>query len=90
MARLAGLPGKVIKRASAILKQLNAADITKKAKKLAVESKNNNEETAKQVDMFTMKETAIIDEINKIDVMSLTPIQAIQTLYDLQNKTTGM
>ena len=90
VARLAGLPGKVIKRASAILKQLNAADITKKAKKLAVESKNNNEETAKQVDMFTMKETAIIDEINKIDVMSLTPIQAIQTLYDLQNKTKGM
>ena len=43
-----------------------------------------------QLDMFNMKETQIIDEINKIDVMSLTPIQALQVLFDLQNKTKGM
>lgn len=90
VARLAGLPQKVIKRANAILKKLNAADIAKKTKKLAVEAKEAAEETATQVDMFNMKETQIIDEINKIDVMSLTPIQALQTLFDLQNKTKGM
>ncbi|MPN32312.1 DNA mismatch repair protein MutS [bioreactor metagenome] len=90
VARLAGLPQKVIKRANAILKKLNAADIAKKTKKLAFEAKEAAEETAAQVDMFNIKETQIIDEINKIDVMSLTPIQALQTLFDLQNKTKGM
>ena len=90
MARLAGLPQKVIKRANVILKKLNAADITKKTKKLADEAQKAEEETAMQLDMFNMKETQIIDEINKIDVMSLTPIQALQVLFDLQNKTKGM
>ena len=42
------------------------------------------------MDMFTMNETQIIDEINKIDVMKLTPIEALQTLFDLQKKTKGL
>lgn len=90
VARLAGLPNKVIKRANVILKKLNAADIAKKTKKLADEAKEAAEETAVQMDMFNIQETQIIDEINKIDVMSLTPIQALQTLFDLQNKIKGM
>lgn len=90
VARLAGLPNKVIKRANAILKKLNAADITKKTKKLADEAKEAAEEEAVQINMFNVQETQIIDEINKIDVMSLTPIQALQTLFDLQNKIKGL
>ncbi|GFI61227.1 DNA mismatch repair protein MutS [Clostridiales bacterium] len=90
VARLAGLPNKVIKRAGAILKKLNAADINKKTKKLADESMEEAENNATQLDMFNIKETQLIDEINKIDVMSLTPIQALQTLFDLQNKIKGM
>ncbi|MCD8036069.1 MAG: DNA mismatch repair protein MutS [Clostridiales bacterium] len=90
VARLAGLPNKVIKRANSILKKLNAADIAKKTKKLANESKEAAEETAVQMDMFSMQETQLADEISKIDVMSLTPIQALQTLFDLQNKIKGM
>ena len=87
---ITGLPNKVIKRANAILKKLNAADITKKTKKLADEAKEASEEMAVQIDMFNVQETQIIDEINKIDVMALTPIQALQTLFDLQNKIKGM
>ena len=90
VARLAGLPNKVIKRSTAILKKLNAADIAKKTRKLADESKEAAEEEAVQIDMFNIKENQIIDDINKIDVMSLTPIQALQTLFDLQNKIKGM
>ena len=56
----------------------------------ADEAKEAAEESAMQMDMFNMQETQIIDEINKIDVMSLTPIQALQTLFDLQNKIKGM
>lgn len=90
VGRLAGLPNKVIKRANEILKQLNAADITKKAKRLAKEAEVNSSVTSTQMDVFTINDTQLADEINKIDVMSLTPIQALQTLFDLQKKTKGM
>lgn len=89
VARLAGLPNKVVKRSYEILKKLNAADITKKAKNIAKDSKEQSETTATQVDMFTIKETQIIDEINQLDVMSMTPIQALQALFDLQSKAKG-
>ena len=90
VARLAGLPAKVIKRSGQILKQLNTADITKKAKKLSKESEENSTQTTTQMDMFSIQETQIIDEINKIDVMNLTPMEAMQTLFDLQKKVKGL
>ncbi len=90
VGKLAGLPKKVIKRAKEILRQLNSADITKKAKIISKQSEEESKKQAQQVDMFTMDETQIIDEINKIDVMSLTPIEALQTLFDLQKKTKGL
>ena len=37
-----------------------------------------------------MHETQIIDEINKIDVMNLTPMEAMQKLFDLQKKVKGL
>ncbi len=90
VARLAGLPNKVIKRSAEILKQLNAADITKKAKRIAKESQEMIEEKAKQMDMFSIKETQMIEEINNLDIMAMTPIEALQTLFDLQKKSKGM
>ena len=90
VGKLAGLPHKVIKRSKEILKRLNAADITKKAKNLAKEAQIESNKEAEQVDMFNINETQLADEINKIDVMGLTPLQALQTLFDLQKKTKGM
>lgn len=89
VARLAGLPKKVINRSKQILKKLDAADINKKTQKIAEDSKNESEES-KQIDMFTMKETLILEELQKIDVMSLTPIEAIQILFELQKKSRGL
>lgn len=86
VARLAGLPKPVIRRSGQILKQLNAADITKKAKKIAVESGEQQEETAKQMDVFHIAETQLAEEILKLDVMAMTPIEALQTLFELQKK----
>lgn len=87
VAKLAGLPNIVIKRSKEILKQLNAADITKKAQKIADESKKNMEETSTQLDMFNIKENQLIDEINKLDIMAISPIEALQILFELQKKS---
>ncbi|MBM6828512.1 DNA mismatch repair protein MutS [Anaerotignum lactatifermentans] len=90
VARLAGLPNKVIKRSNQILKQLNAADITKKAKRIAAESREQAEETAQQVDMFHLEETQMLEEIKKLDIMAMTPMEALQKLFDLQKRAKGM
>ena len=84
------MPTKVIKRSGQILKQLNAADITKKAKKIAGESKERAEEQARQVDMFTMGETLLTEELKALDMMAMTPMEALQKLFDLQNKAKGL
>lgn len=89
VAKLAGLPPKVIRRSNQILKKLNAADITKKAKKIAVESAEQQEEV-QQVDMFTMSETLISDELKQMDIMAMTPMEALQKLFDLQKKAKGI
>lgn len=89
VARLAGLPPKVIRRSNQILKKLNAADITKKAKKLAQESKQEQEDM-QQVDMFTIGETQLTEELKQMDIMAMTPIEALQTLFALQKKAKGM
>ena len=80
----------MIRRSSEILKQLNAADINKKAKKIATESQEEIEDIIQQVDMFTMKETQIIEEISELDIMAMTPVEALQTLFNLQKKVKGM
>ena len=90
VARLAGLPDRVIRRSSEILKQLNAADINKQAKKIAVEVKEETEDIFEKVDMLSIEETQVIEEISNIDVMSMTPMEALQVLFELQKKVKGM
>ena len=85
VARLAGLPGKIIKRSKEILKRLDAADITKKAQELAAEFQEQQEDI-QQVNMFTMEEVQMVEEIKNLDVLAMTPMEAMQKLFDLQKR----
>ena len=40
--------------------------------------------------MFSVGENQMIDEISKLDVMTMTPIEALQKLFELQKKARGM
>lgn len=40
--------------------------------------------------MFHIAETQLADEISKLDVMAMTPIEALQTLFELQKKAKGL
>lgn len=51
-----------------------------------MESKEQQEETAQQMDMFHIAETQLADEISKLDVMAMTPIEALQTLFEIAEK----
>ena len=76
VASLAHLPKEVIDRANEILSVYENKKDTKK---------NNYQQTSFDF-MEEEKKESIEDEIKKIDPLNLTPIEAINTLYDLVNK----
>jgi len=95
VAKLAGVPESVIVRAKELVEELSDADITAKAKEIAqsnptVQKKSIsklNEVDLKQMSLFdTVKEDDIINELTSLELSGLTPIDALNTLYRLQNK----
>lgn len=82
VARLAGVPQNVSKRATEILKSLERKSIINEK---AIQ-KEDKKQTAGQLDMFNFKLAEIATEIDKIDVNSLTPIDALNTLVRIKEK----
>ena len=82
VAHLAGLPRPVIDRAREVLVELEAGS-----------HRNNNIATPRrgktppleQLSLF-QNSPAIVDELRKLDVSSMTPLEAITKLYQLQEK----
>ena len=77
VAKLAGLPEAVIKRAHAVLRQLEAtAPGANKAMQLdfeTVEAYNN-----------PAVPSEVVDKLNSLDIETLTPIEALNFLYELK------
>ena len=94
VAKLAGVPDPVIERAKEIAEELSYADITTRVKDIASGGKETKKKTKKydEVDMAqmslfdTVKDDDVLEEIKNLDVSHLTPIDALNTLYQLQNK----
>lgn len=94
VAKLAGVPDSVIERAKEIVDQLIANDIASVARGIAVENGTHKKKKEKldevdltQMSLFdTVKDDDIIEELRNIDVGNLTPIEALNKLYELQNK----
>lgn len=85
VAKLAGVPDSVVKRAKVILKELeqNKIDIEFKAE----DTEPEEEENEIQFNFSLNGKNEIIEILKTIDVNTLTPIEAIQTLYDLKKKS---
>ena len=94
VARLAGVPESVTNRAKEIVEELVDADITGRIKDIAVQghapkirTKKYDEVDLAQMSLFdTVKDDDVLEEIKALDVSNLTPIDALNTLYQLQNK----
>ena len=96
VAKLAGVPESVILRAKEIAEELSNADITARAKEIAEVSANIAQRKAvprpDEVDMQqltffdTVKDDDIIKELSELEINSMTPVDAMNTLYRLQNK----
>ncbi len=94
VAKLAGVPDMVIDRAKEIVEQLSDNDITEKVQSISVDTKTEKKKVKRydevdlgQMSLFdTVKDEDIIQELKDIDISNLTPLDALNTLYRLQNK----
>ena len=82
VAKLAGVPQVVTKRANEILKSIERKNVLNNKK---IE-KENKQEAAGQLTMFNFKLAEIAHELDKVDVNELTPIEALNTLVKLKGK----
>ena len=97
VAKLAGVPDMVIDRAKEIVEQLSDNDITEKVQSIAVDTKNDSKSKKQQpqydeVDLAqmslfdTVTDEDVLKELMEVEVTTLTPLDALNTLYRLQNK----
>ena len=82
VARLAGVPQNVTKKANEILRSLERRNILNNK---AIE-KENKKVVSGQVDMFNFKLAEVASEFDKIDVNQLTPIDALNTIVKMKEK----
>ena len=94
VAKLAGVPDMVIDRAKEIVAQLSENDITEKVQSIAIEAKTDDKKVKtfdevdlQQISLFdTVKDEDVLKELLEADVMNMTPVDAMNTLYRLQSK----
>lgn len=93
VAKLAGVPESVIARAKEIVGELSEADITTKVREISAQTetktrqKKYDEVDLAQMSLFdTVRDDDVLDELKEIDVTNLTPMDALNTIYRLQNK----
>jgi DNA mismatch repair protein MutS len=82
VARMAGLPDEVTERARAILKNLEGSDLSVHANK----KKGRIRGAELQMTLFEMKDDPLRDEIARLDVDSMTPLDALKALAELKKK----
>jgi len=94
VAKLAGVPDAVIQRAKELAQELSEADITVRSREIAQAGAapkkkvpKLDEVDLKQMTLFdTVKEDDILKELQEMELSSMTPIDALNTLYRLQTR----
>ena len=86
VARLAGIPHPVIVRAHEIQARLEVSDINQNTIGQNILGESGESRPNEQVDLFEYKKTEIIQELQDLDVMALTPMDAINRLFLLREK----
>ncbi|MGC9336890.1 MAG: DNA mismatch repair protein MutS [Candidatus Cloacimonadia bacterium] len=90
VAKLAGIPEKVIKRAKEILNNLEKNELSPQG--LSTKTKKASQQENIQIDIFNRlfekvkEKDKILKEIKELDIENLTPLQALETIAQLQKK----
>jgi DNA mismatch repair protein MutS len=85
VARMAGMPGSVVKRAGEILKELEQSHDKQELAKPVADIAGHRE--GLQLSIFQLDDPVlkqIRDEILEIDIDNLTPVEALNKLYNIK------
>jgi DNA mismatch repair protein MutS len=86
VAQMAGLPEEITDRAKKILKNLEGSELTLHDETNHSKTKGRIAPTEVQLTLFEMKDDKLRDEIKKIDIDKLTPLEALQKIAQLKKK----
>jgi len=84
VAQLAGLPKSVVHRAQEVLVELEE-NSGKDSVKGSSGSRRRAKEPAQQIPLFGQK-SPLLEELEKLEIDSLTPLEALTRLYEMQKK----
>lgn len=83
VAKIAGLPGSLLSRADNILKQLESH-----SKDFIIKDNSQQSEENEPLNLLTEETSSqdIINRLKEVDVMNMTPMEAMTVLFDLKKK----
>ena len=81
VAKLAGLPNEVIKRAKEIL-----ATVEKTSRTLTTSESARLEENQELITFEDLTERSIIEDLKKADINTMTPVEAMNLVFELKNR----
>jgi DNA mismatch repair protein MutS len=94
VAKLAGVPDIVIDRAKDIVAQLVDNDIIEKVQSIAINTAGDSKKKVEHYDQVDLAQMSFFDtvtdedvlkELEELDISTLTPLDALNTLYKLQS-----
>jgi DNA mismatch repair protein MutS len=88
VARLAGVPGDVIVRAREILRNLEKGEFDEIGMPRIARGQNVPRRGQAQLSLFVESEDEILGELRRIDISTLTPLEALNKLSELKNMLT--
>jgi DNA mismatch repair protein MutS len=84
VAKMAGLPDEVTERAKKILANLEGSDLVVHAEGEPKKARGRIADHEVQLTLFEMKDDRLREELRKIDIEKLTPLEALQRLAELK------
>ena len=86
VARLAGLPEEVLSRARTIVNSLNDNDIAAVSDRIALQESLEERLQSVEGTSVSEKDLSIISELKSLDVTKITPLEAMNILFDFHNR----
>ncbi len=86
VARLAGIPDQVIKRAKKILFNIENGEYSMKTTAFLSENVDALQEGQLQLNLFSKPDRFVIEKLQKLDISKMTPLDALNCLNELKEK----
>jgi DNA mismatch repair protein MutS len=86
VARLAGLPAPVVVRAQEILRNLERTEFDREGRPRLAHGSEAPASGSRQLSLFSGQDEVVLDELRRVDVDTLTPIEALALLAEIKKR----